>query len=203
MKIVRAVGSFGYAVMSAQLCLACAHGERRPDTASVAPSRAEVAASGAPAPASSVPLAPMPRDACQWIPADDVRTIVGAFAEAPRVSDGGCLYTLVVPGSVLAERAQMARIRAAIKAPPIEYPPYAVRLDVQVGSTAGGERAIGIAARTMTSWLSSGAHDSAGGTNAQPSAPAAPRDSGWDVARGIGGRRGVSLPRVVGPRRSA
>lgn len=184
-------------LISAQVCLlsvamACAKDEGRQPTTDVKAQGTAVANAGGGA-RNQVPVGTRPANACAWISAADAEALLGPFAEPPRLSEGGCLYTLEVPAELVKARAKQEelakRIGSTMK---FKEQPYALLLQVGL-DVKTGERALRLAGEKMASWMKDPATDSA--MKAQPRDTQAEaedvRASGWDAPRFNGGRLGT------------
>jgi hypothetical protein len=172
--------------------LACAKEDGRVAQAEVKAQGAAVANTGGTA-RNTVPVGTRPSNACDWITASDAEALIGPFAEPPRPSEGGCLYTLEVPAELVRGRAKQAefakRIGSTLK---FKDQPYALLLQVGLDAKTG-ERAVRLAVEKMASWMKDDSMDSA--RKARPrAAPADAEDTdsgGWDARLFNGGRLGT------------
>ena len=142
--------------------------------------------------ASQVPVGARPASPCDWIAASEAEALIGPFAEPPRPSEGGCLYTLQVSPELAARRAKQKEIEKRFGSTlPMREGPYAVLLQVGL-DVKTGERALRLAGEKMASWMRD-PNDSA--QKAQPRAAQADTSDadsgGWDARRFNGGRLGT------------
>ena len=140
---------------------------------------------------NQVPVGTRPSSACDWIPASQAEALIGPFAEPPRPSEGGCLYTLQVPAKLAETRAKQAefakRIGSTMK---FKEDPYALLLQVDLGVKTG-ERALRLAGEKMASWMKDPT-DSSQKRPRPAEADAGDTDAGgWDARRFNGGRLGT------------
>jgi len=171
--------------------VACAKGDGDQATSDVKVQGTAVANGGGSA-AAQVPVGKRPSTECDWIPAAEVEALVGPFAEPPRPSEGGCLYTLQVPAELAAQRAKEAefakRIGSTMR---FKEQPYALLLQVGL-DVKTGERALRLAGEKMASWMKDDRPDSAAKEPPPAAQPASSADSGgWDARRFYGGRLGT------------
>jgi hypothetical protein len=140
-----------------------------------------------------VPVGTRPPDECSWIPAAEAEALIGPFAEPPRLSEGGCLYTLQVPAELVERRAKQAALAKRLGSTlPMREQRYALLLQVGL-DVKTGERAVRLAVDKMASWMKDERTDSAQKAQPHP-APADAEDagsSGWDARRFNGGRLGT------------
>lgn len=142
----------------------------------------------------TVRTASEPADPCDWIPISEVEAVIGKLAEPPRRA-GGCLYTMVMPEAVSAERqnqiAQEERLNEQLKAQFKDWEPpefsgpmanyrrdpktYAVTLSVDVRGDMAGEIGTAAGFRVAESWLPA----QPGGEQGPTEEPA--EADGWDA----------------------
>lgn len=142
---------------------------------------------------NQVPVGTRPSSACDWIPASEAEALIGPFAEPPRPSEGGCLYTLEVAPELAARRAKQREIEKRLGSTlPMRDGAYAVLLQVGLDAKTG-ERAVRLAAEKMASWMEADSTNSAQKAPPRPTrADANDADSGgWDARRFNGGRLGT------------
>ena len=141
---------------------------------------------------NQVPVGTRPSSACDWISASEAEALIGPFAEPPRPSDGGCLYTLQVSPELAARRAKQREIEKRFGSTlPMREGPNAYLLQVGL-DVKTGERALRLAGEKMASWMK---HPSDSAQKEQPrpaEADATDAASGaWDARRFNGGRLGT------------
>lgn len=144
--------------------------------------------SATPAAASTIRTADRPADACGWISAAEVSTIVGPLTGSPHPSDAGCVYPLPLDSATAQQRAQMVELRRKLEArfgkserPMPEPDESAVVVEVEVYTDPAMGRAMGAAMAHMFAWLPDDSTARVATDSAHPAPPTpAPPLPGWD-----------------------
>jgi hypothetical protein len=171
---------------------ACAKDTARESSADVKVQGTAVASASATA-GNQVPVGTRPPNECSWISAAEAQALIGPFAEPPRPSQGGCLYTLEVPAEVVRGRAKQAELAKGIGSTlKFKDEPYALLLQVGLDAKTG-ERAVRLAAEKMASWMKGDRADSAQKPQSRtaPASADGTASGGWDARRFNGGRLGT------------